>query len=81
MTTITKPVRRKTLAARYSRGKNRAVCVTIHATRLEFRLHGERRAFSLSIADAMALAIRAHALAERDRKKAEKKARQKAKGV
>lgn len=75
MTPISKPVLRITDAVRYSRGKHRRVIVSLHSTRIGFRLSRERKTYYLPIGDLYGYAVRAWAEAEKARKKAERKAR------
>lgn len=76
MTEVTRTVRRKTSASRYSRGKMRNVIVIIEppGDRIGFRLAKERKTFYLPVGDLYCFAVRAFTQAERDRKKAERKA-------
>lgn len=75
MTELTKPVRRLSNAAKYSRGKMRRIVVTLLPNGLGLRLAKERKTYSLPYADLYPLAVRVHQQAEKDRKKAERKAR------
>ena len=77
MTDLTKPVRRLSIAEKYSRGRSRRIVVELLPTCIGFRLHGERRKFFLSYIDGLALAIRADAAATKARKAAERQARKK----
>lgn len=79
MTELTKPVRRLSPAAKYSRGKMRPIVVTLLPTGLQLRLHGERKAYTLPYADLYPLAVRVHQQAEKDRKREAKKQARKAK--
>jgi len=81
MTTVTRPVRRETLARQYSRGKVRPVLLTIEppGVLLRLRLKGERRSVAIRVADVYAMACRAEAQAKKAARKAEREARAKAK--
>lgn len=77
MTELTKPVRRLSTAAKYSRGKMRRIVVTLLPTGLGLRLAKERKTYALPYADLYPLAVRVHLAAEKARKKAERAARSK----
>lgn len=75
MTELLKPVRRLSQASKFSRGKMRRIVVTLLPNGLGLRLAKERKTFSLPYTELYGLAVRVTQAAERDRKKAERKAR------
>lgn len=74
MTNVTRKLQRRTSAARYSRGKMRRVIVILESPgdTIGFRLERERRVYRLPVGDLYCFAVRAHAQAEKDRKKSER---------
>ena len=82
MTSVTRPVRRETMARQYSRGQNRPVCIILEppGTLIRLRLKGERRSVAIRVADVYALAVRGEALAKKAAKKAERDAKKKLRG-
>lgn len=77
MTELTRRVRRKTSASAVSRGRRKEIIIEIAppGTILTMRLAGERRRYSLAIADLYPLAVRAESLARKAAKAAARKAR------
>lgn len=79
MTTVTRPVRRETLARQYSKGKNRPVLIILEppGTLIRLRLKGERKSVAIRVADVYTMACRAEALAKKAARKAAREARRK----
>ena len=77
MTELNKPVKRLSLASKYSRGKARRIVVTLLPSAIAFRLHGERKQYQLPLADLYPLAVRVALAAEKQRRKAEREAKRK----
>lgn len=75
MTELTKPVRRLSLASKYSRGKMRRIVVTLLPTGLGLRLAKERKTFVLPYVDLLPLAIRVHQASVKQAKKEARRAR------
>lgn len=77
MTEVTRRVRRKTASSAVSRGRRKAIIIEIAppGTLISFRLAGERRRYSLAVADLYPLAVRAESLARKQAKADARRAR------
>lgn len=63
---------RETTALVRNRGKLKAVVVCLTGDRIEMRLKGERKRYSLTASMAYTLAVQSHVLAEKARRKADR---------
>ena len=79
MTDVTRPVRRRTIASHFSRGRRKQIIVELRppGTLIYFRLAGERRTVSLSVADCYTLGCQAEAQAKKRAKKEARDAKRK----
>lgn len=76
--TLSRPTRRLTTALVRNAGRLKPVVVTLTGDRIELRLKGERRAYTMTASAAYVMAAHNHVLAERARRKAEREAKRKA---
>lgn len=79
MTGFTRPLKRRTEATKYQRGRATAIIIEIPpgGRTVGFRLAKTRKTYFLPTADLLALAIRVNVQAEKDRRKAERKSAKK----
>lgn len=66
---------RETTAHVRSRGRTRAVVIILSGSDIAMRLKGERKVYRLPASLAYTMAVQAHVLSEKARKKAERMAR------
>lgn len=79
--TLGRTTTRETTASARSRGKVRAIVVTLTGAEIVLRLKGSRKSFRLPVAAAFVAAVQAHSAAVRHARKAARDAKRKARAV